>query len=248
MAQATFRFHGELSDFLQHKRRNLKPEIVKTFQHRASVKDMIESLGVPHAEIEALLVDGAAVGFEKIVEDGAKVDVYPRAEMLNGRPGLMLRPPIPAPPRFVLDIHLGRLAAYLRMLGFDSAWRNDFPDDELAQVAHDEARILLTRDVGCLKRSPVIWGYFVRGTDPAAQIREVMGRFDLAPGVQLFRRCMKCNALVEPVEKDAIRDALPQGTALYFDEFHRCRDCGRIFWKGSHYERMRSLIDELMGK
>jgi hypothetical protein len=245
MNRATFSFKAELNDFLA--RHNRRKTIEHTFDWRASIKDMIESLGVPHSEVEAMLVHGRPTTFDYIVRDGDAVVVYPRFDMLDLPEEARLRPPIPGKPAFVLDIHLGRLAAYLRMLGFDSRWRNDFPDDELAQIAHDEKRILLTRDVGCLKRSPVIYGYFVRSMNPKKRIAEVIDRFNLAPRVELFKRCMKCNGLVHHVEKGAILEELPHDTALYFDEFHQCESCERIYWKGSHYERMRGLIDDVLG-
>ncbi|NDJ33871.1 MAG: Mut7-C ubiquitin/RNAse domain-containing protein [Chloroflexi bacterium] len=250
MNRARFRFHEELNDFLPRRKRHTT--IVHPFDWRASIKDMIESLGVPHSEIEAILVHDQPVGFDHIVADGDDVIVFPRFEDALHTDGSALpvesrlRPPIPPKPRFVLDIHLGRLAAYLRMLGFDSVWRNDIHDEELAQVAHDERRVLLTRDVGCLKRSPVIYGYFVRSTNPKKRIAEVMDRFNLAEQVELFKHCMKCNGLVKRVDKTAVMDRLTHETADHFDEFHLCLSCERIYWKGSHYQRMQKLIAELL--
>jgi uncharacterized protein with PIN domain len=245
MNSARFHFYDELTFFLP--RRTQNGTITHYFDWRASIKDMIESLGVPHAEIELLIVNGLSVDFGYPVQRGDDIHVYPDFEAVDGADKIRLRPPFQGRPRFVLDTHLGRLASYLRMLGFDTLYRSgDYPDDELAQVSHDEQRILLTRDVGVLKRSIVIYGYYVRSTDPRQQIVEVTGRFALADLVEPFKHCLKCNGMLEPVAKEAILDQLPPGTQRYFDEFHRCRACGQVFWKGSHYERMQKFIARVL--
>ncbi|MEM4724977.1 MAG: Mut7-C RNAse domain-containing protein, partial [Candidatus Hadarchaeum sp.] len=158
-----------------------------------------------------------------------------------------LRDPLVGRPSFVLDTHLGRLASYLRMLGFDTLYRNDYSDDELARISHDEKRILLTRDVGLLKRSVVTYGYFVRNTDPRKHLVEVMERFKLGKLVQPFRYCLKCNGLLIPVQKESVLDRLLPDTARYYDEFHLCQGCGQVYWKGSHYRRMQDFIAQVLG-
>jgi uncharacterized protein with PIN domain len=250
MYHAVFRFYAELIDFLPRRQRG-KP-FVHSFDWRASVKDMIESLGVPHTQIELLVVNGHSVDFEVIVEDGDRIEAYPLFDTVNLPGKVRLRPPLLRPPRFILDIHLGRLAAYLRMMGFDTAYgppwvQTDFPDEQLAQVAHDEGRVLLTRDIGLLKRSIVTYGYWVRNTERRARLAEIVQRFDLADDVQLFTRCMKCNGFLHPVEKSDVLERLKPDTIHSFDVFHQCADCGRVFWRGSHVERMQGLIDEVLG-
>jgi uncharacterized protein with PIN domain len=235
---ATFHFAGNLNDFLPRQQRG--QAIIHPFDWRASVKDMIESLGVPHPEIDVLLVNGRAVPFDYTVQPGDLIQAYPA---LDAPPvEVRLRPPLNAPPRFILDQHLGRLAAYLRMLGFDSRYRNDYHDEELAQVSHDEGRVLLTRDVGLLKRSLVIYGYFVRATRREQQVMEIATRYALRPHIRPFRHCMTCNGLLDRVEKAAILDQLPAETARHYDEFYRCAGCGQLYWKGPHYQRMQALL------
>ena len=243
MDQATFVFHDTLNDFLPRGVRN-KP-VIRAFGWRASVKDMIESRGVPHCEIELLAGDGVSVGFGYTVRPGDRIDAYPDFEAVPLTEKVRLRAPLEGRPCFLLDIHLGRTAAYLRMLGFDTLWRNDYGDEELARVSHEEGRILLTRDIGLLKRSLVTYGYFVRGTTPRHHMAEIMNRFGLYDSVALFRRCMKCNGLLERVEKDAIRAQLPENAARWFEEFHRCAACGQVYWKGSHFEKMQALIADI---
>lgn len=142
----------------------------------------------------------------------------------------------------MLDTHLGRLAAYLRMLGFDSVYSNSYDDESLARIAHDEKRVLLTRDRGLLKRSMVTYGYCVRHTRPRAQFVDTVRRYELADETQPWSRCVRCNGLLEPVDKSDILDQLEPKTKLYYDDFQRCTVCGQIYWRGSHHERMRNFL------
>lgn len=244
MDYAYFRFHRDLNDFLPRRRRNTLVE--HPFDWRASIKDMIESLGVPHCEVELVVVNGVSVDFSYIVQPDDDIDVYPCFSAVEITPRQELRPPLPNPLRFVLDTHLGRLAAYLRMMGFDTLYRNDYPDDELAQISSQELRILLTRDIGLLKRGLVTYGYFMRETNPPRQLAEVTQRYDLANHVTPFKHCMKCNGLLAPVEKNMIVDQLPSDTAQYYDIFHRCQSCARVYWKGPHYQRMSELMEQVL--
>jgi uncharacterized protein with PIN domain len=244
MSRATFRFYAELNDFLPRARRQAAFE--HEFSGKVSAKDMIESLGVPHTEIDLILVDGVSVDFHYLVADGDSISVYPVFESLDIRPILHLRPEPLREPRFILDGHLGRLAAYLRLLGLDASYRNDFRDVELASLAAGERRILLTRDRGLLKRSAVERGYCVRSSTPREQAREVVERFDLRRSITPFRRCLSCNGLLRPVEKQAVWDRLPPGTRERFDEFHQCVECGKIYWPGSHYARLQQLVENFL--
>jgi uncharacterized protein with PIN domain len=149
-------------------------------------------------------------------------------------------------PRFVLDTHLGRLAAYLRLLGFDTVYRNDCADEELARLSSSEGRILLTRDRGLLKRGLVTHGYCIRDTNPRQQLIEVLRRFDLCQAVAPFRRCIRCNGSLQPVSKEAISHRLLPRTRQYYDEFHICQGCDRIYWQGSHYRRMQQFIASVL--
>lgn len=240
MNSAHFTFDSYLRWFLT-RRQQVQESIAHHFDWRASIKDMVESLGVPHAEIGALIVNGAAVDFEYIVQPDDRVEVHGP----NGAAST-LRPPYPGRPRFVLDIHLGRLAAYLRMMGYDTWYRNDYDDEELAAISHRETRILLTRDVGLLKRSLVIYGYYVRSTVPQQQLIEVARRFRLADQPRPFKYCMKCNGVLAPVDKAAILDKLPPDTADFYDRFHQCQSCQQVYWKGAHYQRMQILMDAVL--
>lgn len=244
MATAQFRFYAELNDFLPPERR--KTAFAYAFDRRTSIKDAIEALGVPHPEVELIIVDGRSVDFDYILGDGDHVSVYPMFEALDVTPLIRLRPTPLREPRFVLDTHLGTLARYLRLLGFDSLYRNDYHDAELAGISAAQQRTLLTRDRGLLQRRIVTHGYFVRSDRPRVQLAEVCNRLDLYRAATPFKRCTRCNGLLEPVEKADILDQLEPRTKLYYDRFLRCASCGRIYWRGSHFRRMEGLIQDLL--
>jgi hypothetical protein len=245
MAIAQLRFYEELNDFLPVDRK--KNPFDHTFRGRVSVKDLVESLGVPHTEIDLILVNGQSVSFSYLVQDGDRISVYPVFEALDISPVLRLRPKPLRVTRFVADIHLGKLARHLRMLGFDTLYRNDYHDDELAQISSSQGRILLTRDCGLLKRNEVTHGYWIRSNRPVAQLQEVVRRFDLVGSMTPFSRCLKCNGDLSSVDKDQVTARLEEETREVFSEFRTCRICGRIYWQGSHYQRMQNLIDRLFG-
>jgi hypothetical protein len=233
MSRAQFLFVGRLNDFLPRDQR--EQLLTVDFRERQSVKHLAESLGVPHPEIGQVQVNGREGTLDTITQDGDRVEVHP---IPNG---------CPVEPRFVLDGHLGRLAAYLRMLGFDCLYQNNYEDEDLAEIAQSEGRILLSRDRRLLMRKVVIHGYCLRSLDSTEQLLEVIRRFDLTQRIAPFHRCLRCNHPLEPVAKEAVIDRLEPLTKLYFDEFQICPACKQIYWKGSHYEKMKRLIEQTAG-
>lgn len=239
----SLRFYAELNDHLPpHERHRSIDKVLFT---STSVKDVIEGAGVPHAEVDLILANGESVDFSYAVRDHDRISVYPMFESLDITPELRVRPHALREWKFVLDVHLGKLAAYLRMLGFDTTYRSCFTDEELVKTSVRERRILLTRDRGVLKHSIVTHGYWLRETDSRRQAAEIVLRFDLARSIQPFTRCMECNGLLVDVTKDQVRDRLPQRTAAIYDAFKQCPRCRRVYWKGSHYNRMERWIEEL---
>jgi uncharacterized protein with PIN domain/sulfur carrier protein ThiS len=238
--QAAFRFYAELNDFLPPARRFI--EFTHPFLDTATVKDFIESFGIPHTEVDLILVNGNPVDFAHHVRDGDRVSVYPVFEAFDIAGVSRVRPEPLREPRFILNTHLGRLAAFLRMLGFDCLYRTCYADEQLAAISRDERRILLTRDIGLLKRGAVTHGYFVRETDPQKHLPEIVSRFDLARLTRPFSRCMRCNTPLVEVAKSEVLAELPPRTAAAHDDFRRCPTCRRIYWKGAHYRRMLALI------
>ncbi|BBD66405.1 hypothetical protein NIES4072_63260 [Nostoc commune NIES-4072] len=244
MAIAYFFFHGELNHFLPRHHKQVK--ISHFFEERGSIKDMIESLGVPHPEVAFINVNGEYVNFSYIVSDGDTINVYPISVRTTIITNVLVMPEPLSIIRFVLDIHLGKLATSLRLLGFDTLYRNDYEDEKLAEISYSQGRILLTRDKGLLMRSLVTYGYYVRNTNPQQQILEVLQRYDLFKLVSPFKRCLRCNGLLEPVEKQSIVDKLPETVRSQVDVFQHCQDCDRIYWKGSHYQKLQQFIDGVL--
>jgi len=241
MKKAIFYFSPELHVFLEPSRRQNPFEY--EFTGPQSVKHLIEAAGVPHTEVSRVKVNGPPAGFETQVQNGDRVEVFSfltGQENPSGREnGFDER----SHPRFILDNHLGKLASYLRMLGFDCLYRNDFHDAELAQLTLEQSRILLTRDHRLLMRKAVLQGYWLRSQDPDRQLKEVLTRYALGSLVKPFQRCMRCNALLEPASKETILHRLQPLTIQYFDEFRLCPACGQIYWQGSHYTKMLAFIE-----
>lgn len=239
----SIRFYEELNDFLPLPKKKKRYDIHLT--GRQTVKDLIESQGVPHTEIDLILVNGHPVNFSQIVNENDDISVYPVFENLNisGLTPLKNRPLRNS--KFILDVHLGRLAKYLRAMGFDTLYRNDYPDNEVVEISNKERRIILTRDKGLLMRNAVQRGYWVRNTGVKDQAFEIMKKFDLFAVIHAFKRCMECNGLIEPVSKESIIHLLQSRTRQYYDEFFRCTGCQKVYWKGSHYGRMNQFIMEI---
>ena len=235
MPEAFLRFYGMLTDLLDPNIRGRRTQVAR-FDVSPSLKALIESFGVPHTEIDLTVVNGDAAELSRAVRDGDRIAVYPAFHELAVR-----EPAGAAPLHFVLDVHAGKLARWLRMLGFDALWRNDAADADLAQISAAEDRILLTRDRGLLMRNEVRRGYWLRFTDPKQQLAEVIERYDLLPRALPFSRCLECNGTLKAVSKESI--AAPAGVLARHEEFRRCGGCRRVFWKGSHYERMTRLIE-----
>jgi uncharacterized protein with PIN domain len=144
--------------------------------------------------------------------------------------------------RFVIDSHLGKLARHLRLLGFDCTYKNFFPDNEIVDVAQQERRIILTRDIGLLKHKRVQWGYWLKATDPNQQLKEVVKRYQLHSQIKPFSRCLECNGKIKRIAKNKVIDQLPQAVRENYTRFYLCRLCQKIYWQGSHYEKLLKII------
>jgi uncharacterized protein with PIN domain len=244
--RATFRFYAELNDFLPPARRFANYE--RAFIGSPSVKDAVESMGVPHTEIEMILVNGESAGFEYLLQNGDRVSVYPMFEALDIGAASRVRPEPLRSPAFILDVHLGKLARILRLLGFDTAYDNVADDERLASISAGERRILLTRDRQLPKRSLVTHAYCVRSQQPTEQAIEVIRRFDLANMAAPFTRCLRCNGRLEPIGLDAAGDRIPPDARRGITEAVGCSSCHHVYWKGSHYERLERMTRELVGR
>jgi uncharacterized protein with PIN domain len=237
---AELRFYEELNDFLPEERRK-RPIAVEVDRAR-SVKDAIESLGVPHTEVDLVIVDGRSVDFGHLLRGGERVAVYPMFEALDVAPLVRLRPRPLREPRFVADTHLGKLARHLRMAGFDTLYGTDWDDDRIVAISNRERRTILTRDRAMLRRRDVERGYCVRAVESEAQLAEVVERLQLERLVRPFTRCRECNTPLEDADRAALLDRLPEKVRGLYERFKRCPTCARVYWEGSHYARMRDTL------
>lgn len=245
MNQALFSFHAELNDFLPKKLRGLI--FGYPFEDHQTIKHVIESLGVPHCEVNHLRVNEHGVDLSVHIGNGDLVSAFPVSQPAEPQ-DILLQPRPDQVETFLLDNHLGRLSASLRMLGFDTLYQNNYQDDELAEIASREGRTLLTRDRRLLMRNAISSGYWIRYQESERQLLEVNQRFLLARRARPFQRCLRCNHPLEAVSKDVVLPRLEPLTRLYFDDFHICTSCNQVYWKGSHYDRMKNLVAELIDK
>ncbi len=245
MGQVTFYFSGEANTLLPINKREI--EFIHEFKDNPSIKDTIESLGVPHTEVNAIIVNEKSEDFSYLLQDGDNCKIYSFFSTPKNQEIIELQPPIPENISFILDVHLGKLASFLRMLGFDTLYNNTYEDAEIADISDSENRIVLTRDKGLLMRKKVIYGYYVRATNPKKQLKEILKRFDIFKKIKPFKRCIKCNGDLEYIDKQSIIEALPEATKKYINKFHRCTDCSQIYWPGSHHKDMQQFISEMVG-
>ncbi len=241
--QAEFRFYEELNDFLPLSQR--KATVQYAFNGHPGIKDPIEVLGVPHTEVDLIVANGASVGFDYQLQPNDRVAVYPVFESFDISPLVKLRDAPLRRTAFVLDVHLGKLARILRLLGLDALYRTDYDDPEIIRIALKEHRIILTRDRRMLYHRTITHGHWLHSTNAEQQAREVLTRFDLAGQVRRFRRCPACNGLLHPVGKDAVVDLLEPLTRKYYAAFIQCTGCRKIYWKGSHYNRIVTKLDAI---
>jgi uncharacterized protein len=240
------RAYAELNDFLAADKRGVT--VRRPFRSHQTVKDVLEAMGIPHTEIDLILVNGDPENFAHRPTTGDRIAAYPMFEAFDIGPTAKLRPTPLRDPSFVVDVNLGRLARLLRVLGFDVWWSNDADDQSLAAISLEQQRILLTRDRGLLKRRAITHGLFVHSQQPEQQTLEVIRRLDLSERLQPLTRCVRCNGILAAVSKDEVRDDLEPLTRRYYDDFSRCPDCGRIYWAGSHYARLLGLVERLRGQ
>jgi uncharacterized protein with PIN domain len=238
------RAYAELNDFLPAESRGVA--VRRPFRSHQTVKDVLEAMGIPHTEVDLILVNGSSRDFSYRPNVGDRIAAYPMFEALDVGSTARLRSGPLRDTRFVVDVNLGRLARLLRVLGFDVWWSSDADDATLADVSLGEQRILLTRDRGLLKRRAITHGLFVHSQDPEQQTLEVIKRLDLAQRLAPFTRCVRCNGTLAAVPKDEVIDQLEPLTRQYYEKFSRCTQCGRIYWPGSHYAKLVRLVERLL--
>jgi uncharacterized protein with PIN domain len=230
MNTAKFKFYAELNYFLKKEHKNIS--FTYGFSDNPAIKDSIEALGVPHPEVGQIIINHKIVNFNYQLKNGDQVLVYPSEKIIKRI-------------KFILDTHLGKLAKFLRMLGFDTLYQNNYTDKEIITLASEQKRIILTRDIGLLKNSKVTLGYFVRHITIIAQVKEIIIRFNLSKKIKPFTRCLECNGKIAPIAKAKIINKLPADTKRYYKKFYQCSNCGKIYWQGSHYKNMLNSIKQI---
>lgn len=244
MLQIELRFYGTLNDFLQTDRR--QQAFMHCLREPASVKDVIESVGVPHPEVDLILVNHEPVDFDYLVQPGDRISVYPLFHSLDIASVSPVHVVYSSEPRFIADVHLGKLVMYLRLLGVDVLYDNDYQDEQIAALAAANHRTVLTCDRALLKRSIIISGYCVRSRDPLQQTIEVVQRFNLRETIDPFQRCLRCNGQLRSVSKATVCDRLPPLTRQYYTQFRQCQRCEQVYWQGAHHERLQQSVDRIL--
>jgi len=242
-SSAGFYFYGSLNDFLPNSLKN--NWITFEFTGNPSIKDSIEALGIPHTEVEVILVNKSPVNFNYGIAPEDAVEVYPMDYKEHPRGTLTLINKQSIPHKFICDVHLGKLTRLLRLLGFDVYYNQHLDDRLIAEIADLENRTVLTCDVGLLKYKAIKHGYWLRSQNLEEQLTEVLNRFKLINKMAPFSRCLACNGIIKQVAKEAVVDLIPAQTKQHFNEFYRCTDCNRIYWKGSHYKKMLQFVEHI---
>ncbi|MCW3079241.1 MAG: hypothetical protein JWR87_671 [Segetibacter sp.] len=232
---AVFRFYNSLNDFLSPANKNCVIEY--HFNGNPSIKDAIEAIGIPHTEVDEIVVNSLPVDFSYALNANDMADVFPPIN-ISSPSKHSISPTLPLPISFIADVHAGKLARQLRMWGINTVYQNNFSNQQVAYIAERENRVVLTRDIGLLKQKKIKWGYWLRSQHVNEQLFEVVNRYNLAGSIRPFIRCIECNGDIEPVQKEVILLQLPPQTKEYFNEFYQCRGCRKVYWKGSHYENM----------
>jgi uncharacterized protein len=245
LVTARFRFYAVLNNFLAPWLR--QRSVDQTCPRDASVKHMIEALGVPHTEVDLILINGEPVDFSYRLQDGDRVSVYPPFTALDISSLARLRPALEHPLRFIADAHLGQLARQLRMLGFDVLYRNDYSDAELARIAATEGRIVLTRDRDLLIRKEIVHGCYLHTVAGEGQVAEVIHRYRLSQSAHAFTRCLTCNGELHVIDKEQVVNRVPPHSHQHYERFYECADCAQVYWEGSHVARMRVRVARMLG-
>jgi len=244
MPKGTFRFYEELNDFLPKHRR--KTDFEATFKGKRSIKDMIEALGVPHTEIDLILVNGNSVDFNYILQDEDRVSVYPVFESLNITNVTRLRKIPLRRTKFIADINIGDIVKYMRVLGLDLYYDPLLSTREIIEISKRENRVILTKSRKLLKFKDVSHGIFIRPGTTTEQIRRIIDCLDIKDNIKPFSRCLRCNTLLNIVLKEKIIDRIPPKTKEFYNEYVQCRSCNKIYWKGTHFINMEKVVGQIL--
>ncbi len=204
--------------------------IMRYHEHQ-SLKDCLESIGIPHTEVESCFVDSQQVSNTHIMLPDEVITIEPRRSIPFKEQS------------FLLDVHLGKLTTYLRLLGFDAVYFSSIEHEKLLEGA--EGSVILTRSRDLLKHKRVSEGMLIRDTQTQEQLREVMRRYQLKDSYRFLYRCPNCNGLLQEVSKESVAQELEAETLLWIESYFRCPSCSKIYWYGSHYTKLEELLSRL---
>ncbi|WP_173073009.1 Mut7-C RNAse domain-containing protein [Tenuifilum thalassicum] len=241
--QVSIRLYGSLNDFVAQELK--QTNISVGFWGNPTIKDLVESVGVPHTEINLILANSCPVNFSYKPESGSRISCYPKFFFLKNSESC-LQPQVPMPPKFICDAHLGRLASYIRLCGFDTLFNTTFEDRTIIKTSNSEERIILTRDKGLLRCGSARLGYFVRETKPILQLREVIEYFELKDYLAPFSRCSLCNGKITDIEKKEVVNKVLPTTYRCYEKFYCCTKCGHVYWEGSHFRRLKLTLEGML--
>ncbi len=245
MPKTVLRFYEELNDLLPKHRRGADFEA--EFEGKRSVKDMIEAQGVPHTEVDLILVNGVPEDFSYIIQDGDRISVYPVFESLNIKNVTRLRKFPLRKSRFIADINIRDIVKAMRLLGFDVYFDPSFSHKEITVISKSENRIILTRSKKLLKLKDVTHGILIYPGQITDQIKRIIDYLDIRDQIKPFSRCLICNALLEGISKEKIENRIPPKTKESCDQYAYCRPCDKVYWRGTHFIRMKNLVDGILG-
>jgi hypothetical protein len=246
MSETWIRVYAELNDHLPVERRFVESRLV--FEGTPTIRNLLETNGIPPAEVDLVLLNGVSVSFEAAVRQGDRLSAYPVFESFDISADQRVRDEPLRLPGFVLDVHLGKLASHLRMAGFDAVYQNDYGDPELVEIACRDQRVLLSRDRQLIDKAQLDRAFRVRAENPEDQLAEVLERFQLQRRLRPFTRCLRCNELLITISINEIRDKIPERVRESQTIFRRCPVCQRIYWPGTHVERMSALMERVLGR
>lgn len=246
MVTVRLRFYAELNEHLAPDLRQI--EFPSSLREGTTLGAALACLGIPANEVSLFLVNGESVGLSHCLKEGDRVSVYPVFDAMDVGPVTRL-PDLPLRRmRFVLDVHLGKLAHHLRMMGFDALYRNSFTPTELIDIAARDDRILLSMGASLIEKGGANAGYRIRSSNPREQLVEILRRFDLWTSVHPFERCLHCNEILHRQEQDAVLDRLPEKVRALYHQFNVCPACSRVYWEGTHFARMKAFVGEVLAK
>jgi len=244
MTKATFRFYEELNDFLTKPRRKVDFEVA--FRGKRSVKDMIESLGVPHTEVDLILINGNSVDFNYIVKDGDRASVYPTFESFNIKSVTYLRRKPLRQTRFIADINLGDIVKRMRMIGFDVYFNSALINSQIIDVSLKDKRIILTKSKQLLKFKKVTHAIFIHPGSKDEQVKRIINKLDIKNQAKPFSRCLHCNSLLKKTTKEDVLRRIPPKTRDYCEEYFICESCDKLFWNGTHMINMGNFVYRML--